>query len=146
MTMRAYSWVGTLSAAMLLLGLLTEYVVYRRGGCCLPCTRVSHSLESLRQRGLGITLVHIATSSIAIFSVCAAAVNIYENATTGLYALSCAVLAFYWMHMVLYTPSTTMHLAVHHDMPEAEQLLNGLQQNATRLVWRNSTLNPTDYL
>jgi len=145
-TMRAYSWVGTLSAATLLLGLLIEWVVYRRGGCCAPCAPAASKIEAIRRNGVGITVVHVATSSISMFSVCAASVNIYENASTGLYALSCAVIAFYWVYMVMYTPSTVMHVAVHSNLPEAEQLIIGMQLNATRLVWRSARVNPMDYL
>jgi len=145
-TMRAYSWVGTMSAATLLLGLIIEWVVYRRGGCCALCAKAESKIEEVRRKGVGVTVVHVATASICMFSVCAAAVNIYENASTGLYALSCAVIAFYWVYHVMYTPSTVMHVAVHSNLPEAEQLIIGLQLNATRLVWRSGRVNPMDYL
>ena len=145
LTMRAYSWIGTVSSALLLCGLRMEGVVYRRG-CCGPCTSTGRAAEKIRKRGLGVSMVHIATSSISIFSMCASAVNIYENASAGLYAISCAVLAFNWVYNVMYTPSTVMYLAAYAHLPEAEQLIIAFQQQSTRYVWRNSKVNPTDYL
>jgi len=122
-----------------------EWALYRNGGCCGPCAGSEHTVDTVRKRGLGISLVHIATSSISIFSVCASAVNIYENASTGLYAISCAVLAFNWVYNVMYTPSTAMYIAVYTHLPEAEQVIIAFQQQSTRYVWRQSQINPADY-
>ena len=145
LTMRAYSWIGTLSSALLLCGLLVECVVYRRG-CGGLCAGTGNVVEQIRKHGLGVSLVHVATSSISIFSMCAAAVNIYENSSAGLYAVSCAVLAFNWVYNVMYTPSTTMYIATYAHLSEAEQLIIACQQQSTRYVWRNSKVNPVNYL
>jgi len=141
-TMRAYSWIGTVSSALLVAGLLLEWMVHRGCACC----NVARTVESARKRGVGISLVHIATSSIAIFSTCVAAVNIYNDATPGLYAISCAILAFNWVYNVMYTPSTTMYLAIYTHVPEADQLLLALQQQSIRYVWRNSRINPAEFM
>ena len=142
-TMRAYSWIGTISSAMLVTGLLLEWVVYRNGSCCGPYGGASRAAENLRTHGVGISLVHIATASISIFSTCASAVNIYNNSSTGLYAISCSVLAVNWIYNVMYTPSTVMHLAIFSNLPEAQQLLIAFQQQSTQYVWRNSQINPS---
>jgi hypothetical protein len=139
--LEAYSWVGTIASGMLLAGLCIEWIIYRRGGCMGADTHI----ERVRQRGLGLTMTHIATSSISMFSTCAAAVNIHNNAEGGLYAISCAVIAFYWIYGVLFTPNTVMHVAIHTSLPEAEQVLIGLHQNSGRLVWRNSKVDPSAY-
>ena len=143
--LEAYSWVGTISSGMLLAGLCIEWIIYRRGGCFPGCMRADTHIERVRQRGLGLTMTHIATSSISMFSTCAAAVNIHNNATGGLYGISCAVIAFYWFYGVMFTPNTVMHVAIHTSLPEAEQVLIGLHQNSGRLVWRNSKVDPSAY-
>jgi hypothetical protein len=143
--LQAYSWVGTIASGMLLAGLCIEGIIYKRGGCLPGCIRADTHIERARQRGLGLTMTHIATSSISMFSTCAAAVNIYNNAEGGLYAISCAVIAFYWIYGVLFTPNTVMHVAIHTSLPEAEQVLIGLHQNTGRLVWRNSKVDPSAY-
>ena len=143
--LQAYSWVGTVASGMLLAGLCIEWIIYRRGGCLPGCMRADTHIERVRQRGLGLTMTHIATSSISMFSTCAAAVNIHNNATGGLYGVSCAVIAFYWVYGVMFTPNTVMHVAIHSSLPEAEQVLIGLHQNTGRLVWRNSKVDPTAY-
>jgi len=107
--------------------------------------RADAHIERVRQRGLGLTMTHIATSSISMFSTCAAAVNIYNNAAGGLYAVSCSVIAFYWLYGVLFTPNTVMHVAIHTTLSEAEQVLIGLHQNTGRLVWRSSKVDPSAY-
>ena len=147
-TMRAYSYIGSIASGMLLAGLIVEWLVYRRGGCfaMFGLKEGTPVVESARKIGLGVTLVHIATASICIFSVCAAAVNIYENSSPGLYGLSCTVIAFYWLYIVFYTPNTIMHIAVHRQLPEAEQLTVTLQVNAISLVWRKTKMNPLDYM
>lgn len=145
-TMRAYSWIGTISSAMLVTGLLLEWAVYRNGGCCGRSGGATRVADTLRTRGVGISLVHIATSSISIFSTCASAVNIYNNSSTGLYAVSCSVLAVNWIYNVMYTPSTTMHLAIYSNLPEAQQLLISFQQQSTQYVWRNSKINPSLFI
>ena len=99
--LKAYSWVGTIASGMLLAGLCIEWIVYRRGGCLPGCMRADAHIERVRQRGLGLTMTHIATSSISMFSTCAAAVNIYNNAAGGLYAVSCSVIAFYWLYICI---------------------------------------------
>jgi len=138
-TMRAYAWIGTISSTMLLAGLLIELFVYR--GCCRKRSPVA---EQIRQRGVGVTMVHIASATICIFSVCAAAVNIYGNASEGLYGLSCVVLVVNWAYAVFYTPSTTMHLAVFSHVSEAEQYVLSAQQRSIRYVWRHSSVTPTE--
>ncbi len=141
----AYSWVGTIASGMLLMGLGIEWAIYRRGGCLPGCQNADTKIERVRQRGLGLTMTHIATSSISMFSTCAAAVNIHNNATGGLYATSCIVIAFYWVYGVLFTPNTVMHVAIHTSLPEAEQTLVGFYQNAASFVWRSSKINPAAY-
>jgi hypothetical protein len=142
-TMRAYSWIGTISSAMLVTGLLLEWVVYRNGGCCGRSGGATRVAETLRTHGVGISLVHVATSSISTFSTCASAVNIYNNSSAGLYAISCSVLAVNWIYYVMYTPSTVMHLAIFSNLSEAQQILIAFQQQSTQYVWRNSKIDPS---
>lgn len=140
-TMRAYGGIATVSSAMLVTGIAIEWLVHRNRGCC------HHSAdwvgEAMRKHGVGVSLVHVATTSIAIFSTCASAVNIFNNASAGLYTLSCLVLAVNWAWTVMCTPCTAAQLAVYSRLPEAQQRLLAFQQQATHYVWRNSQINPS---
>lgn len=138
-TMRAYAWIGTVASAMLVLGLLTEGAIYRRSSGNPPYAYA----EAARQRGVGVSMVHVATATIGIFSVCVAAVNIYGNASDGLYAMSCAVIAVNWIYYVMFTPNTVMHLALSGQLSDAESRLLVAQQNAIQLVWRRSSITPS---
>lgn len=138
-TMRAYAWIGTVASALLVLGLLTEAAIYRRSAA-KPLYAYA---ETLRQRGIGISLVHVATATISTFSVCVAAVNIYGNASDGLYGMSCAVIAVQWMYYVMFTPNTLMHVALNSNLSDAEYALLLAQQSALQLVWRRSTVTPS---
>ena len=137
LSMRAYAWITTIASAMMIMGLTTEWAIYRG-----MCNRKVKHAEKLRQHGIGVTLVHIATASIGVFSTCAAAVNIYGNAAAGLYGLSCFVIATNWLYYVLFTPSTVMHLAVFAYVSEAEQYVLAEQQRSIRYIWRQSAATP----
>ena len=99
--------------------------------------------DTIRQRGVGVSTVHVATATIGTFSVCVAAVNIDGNASAGLYGLSVAVLLINWAYSVFFTPSTVMHLAVFSHVSEAEQYVLSAQQRAIRYIWRQSAVTPT---
>lgn len=138
-TMRAYAWTGTVASALLVLGLLTEGAIYRRSPSRPPYVYA----EAARQRGVGVSTVHVATATIGVFSVCVAAVNIYGNASSGLYGMSCAVIVVNWLYYVMFTPNTVMHLALSGQLSDAENRLLVAQQNAIQLVWRRSSITPT---
>lgn len=137
-TMRAYAWIGTVASALLVLGILVEGAIYQRPSDSRPYAYT----EAVRQRGVGVSIVHVATSTIGIFSVCVAAVNIYGNASDGLYAISCVVIAVNWMYYVMFTPNTVMHLALNGQLSDAESRLLLAQQNAIQFVWRRSSITP----
>jgi len=137
LSMRTYAWITTVSSAMMVLGLLVEWGIYRG-----ICSQKGYHTEKLRQHGVGVALVHIATATVGTFSTCAAAVNIYGNASAGLYGLSCVVIAFNWLYYVFFTPSTVMHLAVFSYVSEAEQVVIAAQQHSIRYVWRQSSVMP----
>ena len=138
-TMRAYAWIGTIASALLLLGLLAEGATYVKS----PSGTAYRYAESARQKGIGVSTVHVATATIGIFSVCVAAVNIYGKASDGLYAMSCIVIVVNWLYYVLFTPNTIMHLAVAKHLSEPEHIVLIAQQHALQLVWRRSSIMPS---
>ena len=139
-TMRAYAWIGTVASGLLLAGIITEVLFYRRPK---KSTWAYTYAEAARQKGLGVALVHVATATIGIFSVCVAAVNVYGNASSGLYAMSCIVIAYNWIYYVFFTPNTVMHLAVNRYLSDAELHVIAVQQKAMQLVWRKSAVTPS---
>lgn len=137
---RAYSWIGTISSTMLVLGMMLEGAVYLR----VSASTHNRVLIYAQQHGLGVSVVHIATSTICIFSICIAAVNIHNNVSTGLYGLSVAAIALNWGYQTMFTPNNTMHIAIFGSLSESQQYVVSLQQRAINYVWRTSKLNPIE--
>lgn len=163
--MLAYAWIGTAASAALVVGLFVEGVHYYlkqrfqenekfeaqhenendttvAGRLQRLQKGASNLAEQARQSGVGVSIVHIATVTITIFAICVAAVNVHSNVSSGLYAISCAVIAYVWIYNVLFVPKTAVHIAVFSTLTKAEKNVLAAQQHAIQLVWRNSTITP----